>query len=65
LEAFAKESCGCFAIRKDWGSIIEWWEKGDDGDDRKGVSGSTRVNESNANIVTTVTLGERWQVATQ
>ena len=60
-----KDSCGCAAICKGWGSIVEWWEKGDDDENSKGVSGSTRVNESDASIVVTVTSGERWQVVTQ
>jgi len=35
--------------------------KGNDGDDSKGVSGLTRVNESDANG----NIGRKWPVATQ
>jgi len=40
LEAFdAKKLCGCAAIGKGWGSIVEWWDKGNDS------------NESDVNVV--------------
>ena len=35
----AKELCGCAAVRKGWGSIVEWWDKGNDS------------NESDVNVV--------------
>jgi len=48
----AEELCGCASIHMLSGG------KRNNGNDSKGVSRSTRVNESDANIVAAVMLGE-------